>query len=274
VRRRLGTLGASALLFTHVAHAETPCEPDATGCEKAPAEKPEADASADDRAVVNASGLVPLKELNRRPYVGLWFADLRTHEFGLGVSLFSLGLSGSIASPDGMGGSMRASVDGANADFGGISGSYYLPLVGYTPNLSIGLLPELHLMLGGVASGSTSNYTDARAETKVGSALELPVLAMFRIGRHASRYSDWAISLGGGAGVSLVSFNSGQPISDSGSWLSPVFRIEAGYSSFKVGFESSLGAHKAYSSDAAADRVAYRTQTLTLTLTTQPDQED
>jgi hypothetical protein len=241
----------------------------ATPTSRAWAEAPAEPESEPEPRLVNASGLVPLRELNSRPYAGLWLYDFRFHEYELGLGATSLGVSGNIVV-----GQMTIPVSDSAALFLGPMGSYYLPLVGYSPSVSFGLVPELHLQLGGFAGGTTTNYTDELAQTKVGTALQIPLFAMLRVGKHASRYSDWEVSLGAGIGVSLLSFNTGQPVRDSGSYLAPALRAELGYGSFKLGFESALGSHDNFDANSTPVRLAYRAQTLTLTLIGGPDPED
>ena len=74
--------------------------------------------------------------------------------------------------------------------------------------------------------------------------------------------------------MALLSFNTGQPVRDSGTYLAPALRAELGYESFKVGFESALGGHDNFDANSTPVRLAYRAQTLTLTFITRPDPED
>jgi hypothetical protein len=95
-----------------------------------------------------------------------------------------------------------------------------------------------------------------------------------RVGKHASRYSDWDISLGAGAGVTLLRFNTGQPVSDRGSYLAPVLRAEVGYGGIKLGYEMTIGSHDNFDSSTDPVRLAYSAQTLALTILFSPDPED
>ncbi|MGC4087017.1 MAG: hypothetical protein QM756_03770 [Polyangiaceae bacterium] len=109
---------------------------------------------------------------------------------------------------------------------------------------------------------------------EIGTALALPVFLMARFGRHASRYGDSTFSFAAGAGATLLTFNTGQPVADSGTFVQPVVKLELGFSSYKVGFATALGYHDNFSSDSAPLRVGYRTQLITFSFINQPDPED
>jgi len=256
MRKILGslTLLLASALGHEVAHAEETCRDGDPDCPETSGQP----------RVINVSALVPLKELNRRPYSGVWFADLRYHEYELGLSVLSLNLKGRALTED---------VEGSNT-YVGITGSYYFPLLGFTPNLSLGLVPELHALLGGFYGGSSSSALDELSETKVGTALVLPAYLMARVGGQASRYGDWPVSFGAGVGISLVSFTAGEPVADSGTFAQPLMKFEAAYSSFKLGFSTGLGFHDNFKSPDATVRLSYRPTLFTLTLVTQPDPED
>jgi len=260
----LALLLASALGHD-VARAEEKCRYGDTDCEeKSEGLNAEPEDEAGKPRSINVSGLVPLEELNRRPYAGVWFADLRYHEFEVGLSTLSLNLKGQALTED---------VEGSNT-YLGFMGSYYFPLLGFTPNMSVGLVPELHALLGGIYSGSSSSSLDELEESKVGTALVIPAYLMARIGGHASRYGNWPVSFGAGVGMSLLTFNAGEPVADSGTFVQPLIKIEAAYRAFKLGFATGLGFHDNYKSSDATVRLSYHPQLFTLTFVTQPDPED
>lgn len=226
--------------------------------------------------VINVSGLVPLKELNRKPYAGMWFADFRFHEMDFGISVVNLVVKGKVRTSFFNGQETVVSdedVEGANA-YAGLNVGYYIPLLGYTRHFSVGLLPELHLLLGGIYSGSSSSSMNDLRGSKVGTALALPVYLMARVGAHASRYGDWPIALGAGAGATLYTFNLGEPVADSGTFIQPQFKLEAAYSIFKLGYAMGIGYHDNFASSSDQIRLSYLTQFITLNLATQANPED
>ncbi len=224
---------------------------------------------------LSVSGLVPLKELNRQPYAGAWFADLRFHNLELGLAFQTASLDGSLQgsddNPQVIAGLAQEDVSG-NLQYVSFSGAYYVPLLGYTPEFSVGLLPMLRLGAGGFYSGSSSSALDGRSESKVGTLIELPIFAMARLGRNASRYGAWDLSVGAGVGVSLIHFSAGDPIVNSAGYLAPALRIEAAYSFFQVGYEMALSSHE--QSLGGADHLAYRVHTFTLGCVWQPPADD
>lgn len=224
---------------------------------------------------LSVSGLVPLKELNRQPYAGVWFADFRFHNLELGLASQTASLDGSLHgsddNPQVIGGLAQQDVSGS-LQYISFSGAYYVPLVGYTPEFSIGLLPMLRLGAGGFYSGSSSSTLDGRSESKIGTVIELPVFAMARLGRNASRYAAWDVSLGAGVGVSVIDFSAGDPIVNSAGYAAPAVRLEAAYSFFQVGYEMALSSHdKALG---GADHLAYRVHSFTLGFVWQPPADD
>jgi hypothetical protein len=275
-RAPFALLLASALTHS-VAHAEEKCRMGDTDCEER-AEKlnSEPESEAGEPRLINVSGLVPLKELNRRPYAGMWFIDLRFHAYEVGLSVLSLSLEGKVRGEFNNGQGVTAiteDVAGVNS-YAGFMGSYYFPLLGYTPNVSVGLAPELHAVLGGIYSGSSSSALNDLSDKKIGTALLVPVFLMARIGGHASRYGDWPVSFGAGIGAGLITFNAGEPVVDSGSFVQPMLKFEVAYHAFKLGFATGLGRHDNFTSSDATVRLAYRPQLLTLSFVSQPDPED
>lgn len=262
-------------LWSGAARAEEKCRLGDTDCEERQGPlNPEPEEG--EPRVINVSGLVPLKELNRQPYAGLWFADFRFHEMDVGISGVNLLLKGKVRTSfyDGQETVVNdEDVEGSSA-YAGLNVGYYVPLIGYTRHFSVGLLPELHLLLGGIYSGSSSSSMNSLAGSNVGTALALPVYLMARVGAHASRYGSWPVSFGAGAGASLVTFNFGDPVADSGTFIQPQFKIEAAYSIFKLGYAMGLGFHDNFASSNDQIRLSYLTQFLTLNLATQVDPEN
>jgi len=211
---------------------------------------------------IAVTGLVPLKELNRRPYEGVWFADFRLHDYGLGLAVEPVNLSITTrASLVTNGVSMPSTTtDSERLDFAGVFANYWLPLIGYSTEVSAGLLPGVKLEIGG---GADSDGISA--------ALDLPIFALARIGRNASRYAEWPVSLGAGVGFDLVHF-SGGPDSKSQTYLAPDLRLEAGYGMFQVGYEAQLGSHS--TSFDANTTIAYSTSVFTLGVVEQPEPDE
>ncbi len=248
-----------------------PCE----GIECSDEESAVSDATTDDGApsdssaqhTVNVSGLVPLKELNQRPYSKAWLGDLRFHAADLGFSVTSLSVSGYVAGSffDGtVQQSTLEKIDGS-LTFGGVWAGYYQPLLGYTPNFSVGLFPAIHLGIGASYSGNSSSaLSDLRDGSKLGKLLRVPVLASARLGGRASRYADWDFSLGAGIGVELVSFSTGEPVSASATYLAPVARVEAAYGFVHVFAEVALTAHDDFASPQDPVRLSYQQKSVGL----------
>ena len=216
---------------------------------------------------VAVTGLVPLQELNRRPYEGVWFADFRLHNYVIGLSVEQVHLdittpitliANGVSTPS-------TSTDSGRIDFAGAFGNYWLPLLGYSTELSAGLLPGIKLQVGGTYSGSGDSSDGIKT------ALDLPIFAMVRLGHHASRYARWPFSLGAGAGFDLVHFGGG-PDSSSQTYVAPDLRLEVGYGFFQLGYETQLGSH-ATSLDAHTT-LAYSTSVFTLGVLVQPEPDE
>lgn len=210
---------------------------------------------------VNVSGLVPLKELNQRPYRKAWLGDLRFHAADVGLSITSLSVSGQVAGSFFDGLSQRATLEQIDGTltYGGVWAGYYQPLFGYTPNFSVGLFPAIHLGIGASYSGNSSSaLSELRDGGKLGKLLRVPVFASARLGGRASRYADWDLSLGAGVGVELVSFATGEPVSASSTYLAPVARVEAAYGFAHVFAEVALAAHDDFASPQDPVRLSYQ----------------
>ncbi|MFZ5893064.1 MAG: hypothetical protein ACOY0T_18535 [Myxococcota bacterium] len=265
----------AGVLMHGLAHAEEKCRLGDVDCEeRANQLNPEPEEG--EPKLINVSGLVPLAELNRQPYAGTWFADFRFHEYEVGLSIVNLALQGKVRTSFFNGQETIVSdqdVEGLNT-YVGVMGTYYLPLVGVTRHFSVGLVPELHATLGGFYGGSSSSSMNDLADKKIGTALAVPVYLMARLGRHASRYGDWPFSLGAGVGATFVTFNFGEPVVDSGSFLQPQFKLEAAYRSFKLGYAMGLTFHDNFSSNTDQIRLSYLTQYLALSFISQPDPEE
>lgn len=195
----------------------------------------DAEDAASSQAAVNASGLVPLAQLNRRPYENLWFADFRYHQAEFGLSIQFLKIRGTVPTD-----TEPATFDGA-APCLGFNGGYYLPMVGLTPNLSLGLLPELQLMF---VFAFTGNKEGGDADALAGKPLQvlwqLPLHAMARFGHHASRVSTFPISLGAGIGATVYYGAVGEPVKQELATVVPSVRFEVGYSIARFSLETSL----------------------------------
>jgi len=226
----------------------------------APAEAPHGES-------VAVTGLVPLKELNRRPYEGVWFADFRFHNYSLGLSVEEVNLD--IGTPSTLivdGVSMpTTSTDSGRIDFAGVYGSYWLPLIGYSTEFSAGLLPSIKLQVGGMYSGS------GESSDGIKTAVDLPIFAMARLGHHASRYAHWPVSLGGGVGFDFVHFGGGPDV-NSQTYLAPDLRLEIGYGIFELGYEAQLGNHA--TNFGANTTIAYSTNVFTLGVVVQPEPDE
>lgn len=242
-----------------------PCQ----GIECSDEEAAVSDASADEAGAaemaaqrsVNVSGLVPLKELNQRPYSKAWLGDLRFHALDVGLSVTSLSVSGNVAGSFFDGTAQQATLEEIDGTltYGGVWAGYYQPLFGYTPNFSVGLFPAIHVGLGASYSGNSSSaLSELRDGGKLGKLLRVPVLASARLGGRASRYADWDWSLGAGLGVELVSFSTGEPVSASSTYVSPVARVEAAYGFVHVFAEAALTAHDDFASPQDPVRLSYR----------------
>ena len=220
------------------------------------------------------SGLVPLKELNRQRYAGVWLFDFRFHNVGFGLAAQTVAVDGSLRGSFYDGQVVRDVQEETSGklQYGSLCAQYYLPLVGYTPEVSIGLVPMLRFGLGGVYSGSGTSALASRRESKLGTLIELPVFAMARVGAHASRYGAWDFSLGAGVGASFVHLSAGEPATNSAGYLAPALRVEAAYSIFQLGYEMALST--AQKSLGGSDQLSYRMQTFTLAVVLQPASDD
>jgi len=266
----VGLASVVACLLSHAARAdqsELAPEDDLAETPRSPA----ADARPNS---ISVSGLVPLKELNRQPYAGIWFMDLRRHNFEIGLAVQTASVDGSVLGSFNNGQFIQDEQESVSGklEYGSLFGGYYLPVVGYTPEFSIGLLPMVRLGVGGSYSGSDSSALADRKEAKVGTLLELPVFAMARAGKHASRYGAWDISLGAGIGFSFIDLSAGEPIANSAAYLAPALRFEAAYGIFQAGYEMALSSHD--KSFGGADHLSYRVSTITLAVVLQPEPDD
>jgi hypothetical protein len=270
--RACSFMGGLVVALPGVAEA-APCE----GIECSDEEAAVEDAGANDAAAadtsaprsVNVSGLVPLKELNQRPYSKAWLGDLRFHAMDIGLSVTSLSVSGNVAGSFFDGTAQRATLEQIDGrlTYGGVWAGYYQPLFGYTPNFSVGLFPAIHLGLGASYSGNSSSaLSGLRDGGTLGKLLRIPVFATARLGGRASRYADWDLSFGAGVGVELVSFSTGEPVSASSTYLAPVARVEAAYGFVHVFAEAGLTAHDDFASPQDAVRLSYQQKSIGLGL--------
>ncbi len=78
-----------------------------------------------------------------------------------------------------------------------------------------------------IASGSSSGIF----------GYQVPVLATFRYGTHASEDADADFLFGTGIGATLSGFSIQDQISEQGQYITPTFMLEAGYNDWKVRFD-------------------------------------
>ena len=212
------------------------------------------------------SSFSDLAELNRLPYSGLWFFDGRFHNLGAGFVVTRLSVAGSAQTSQ-----MTTQNVSEKLDYYGFFGDYYVPLLGYSPELSVGLLPVLKLEAGGFFD-TTNNALSDRTEAELGILVELPVFAMARIGRRASRVGAWDLSVGAGVGLSLIHFSAGGPIVSSPSYLAPALRLEVAYKVFQLAYESALSSHD--ESFGGADHLRYQSHSIMIGAFFQPEVDD
>ena len=192
--------------------------------------------------VVNVSGLVPLRELNRAPYSGIWLLDGRFHSLSFGIGIQPWGVRGGVSERTENPAEPRAASFDGRLVFVGLQAAYYVPLVGYTPEFSVGLLPELQASVG--SFGGTSQGTIDEHGGGLGTLLSAPVFVMARVGDAASRYGTLGYSLGAGFGARYSTFKFFEPFIDSGTQVSPMLRFEVALGFAQLGYEHSFSSYR------------------------------
>jgi len=82
------------------------------------------------------------------PYTEIWFPD-QVHDFTFVASANLLDVRGSVLIPDAVKGTpARADAISGTIPNSGLHLAFYVPLVGYTRNFSVGLLPEFRPVSG------------------------------------------------------------------------------------------------------------------------------
>lgn len=230
--------------------------------------------------VLRHSGLVPLEDLNRQRYKKIWFADLRFHASEFGFTIQTMNVTGHVLATSGGTGPgsdvvFRTPVE-AGLPLFGLTGNYYVPLVGFSPAASLGLLPELNLLLVAPATGDSVTPAVDPVGARLGTGIAVPLFLMGRVGQHASRVSRSKVSLGAGVGVVAAAFNLGEPIAEKATFLVPAARIEVGYSVFKLSYETYLSSYDTSYSAAQGGqpKLSYRAAGVALTFLLQPEADD
>lgn len=221
----------------------------------------------------SAGGLVPLAQLQRRKYERTWFADLRVHDFSLGLSLLPIALSGeeSVPANPAQGRQARTDTIRGSAFYGGVYAAYYVPLVGYSPNFSVGLLPELHAGIGALGDDfSPPGNLVSQADSELGTLLRAPLLLMARLGHNASRSGDWRFAVNLGFGPVFVRVDTGNPALGTVTYLAPGARLSIVFHAFELGLETEVAEHDDFSSASDPLRMSYLASALTLSLRMAP----
>lgn len=218
--------------------------------------------------------LVPLVELKSRKYEKAWFADFQVHDLSLGLSVSPIELSGEVSVPadPAQGGQGRTEPISGTIPFGGIYAAYYLPLVGYSPNFSVGLLPELHAGIGAVGDNlSQTSSVISDGDDELGTVLRAPLFLMARLGYNASRYGNWGFAANLGFGPVLLRVNTGNPALGTVTYVAPGARASVAFHAFELGLETEVARHDDFSSSSEAIRVSYLGAALTLSLRFAPN---
>lgn len=217
--------------------------------------------------------LVPLVELKSREYQKTWFADFQVHDLSLGLSLLPVELSGevSVAADAAQGSEARNETVRGTIPYGGIYFAYYLPLVGHTPNFSVGLLPELQVGVGAMGDNySQTSRVISDADEELGTVLRAPLFLMARLGYNASRYGNRRFSVNLGFGAVLARVNTGNPVLGAVTYVAPGARASVAFHRFELGLESEVLEHDDFSSSSDAIRISYLAAALTLSLRLAP----
>jgi len=257
---------ASSLLFTTLlassAHA---VEPESAAGQVRTATQQPSPPPANER-------LVPLVELRSRKYQKLWLGDFHVHDFSVGLTLLSMDLSGAVsvaADPLLERPARDDSIRGSMAYFG-IHLNYYVPLVGYTPDFTVGLLPELQVGVGGTTYTETTPRLDAE-EGGLGSVLRVPLFAMARLGYNASAYGSWPFCVNLGLGAALLRINTGSPMIATVTYVAPSVRVSVAFHAAELGVETELGEHRDFSSPSDPIRMSYHSTIFTLSARAAPN---
>jgi hypothetical protein len=215
--------------------------------------------------------LVPLAKLKSRPYEKLWFADFQVHDFTVGLTVLAVKARGAASVPADPLRGYPARTDSVYGilPYGGLHFAYYVPLVGYSPDFSVGLLPELQIGAGAIGH----NYTQTtplitEGEHNLGTVIRAPLFAMARLGYNASRYGAWPVCLNLGLGGALLRVNTGTPLLGTATYFAPSARVSVAFGFAEVGFETELGRYNDFSSSSEPVRMSYQAQTYTLSART------
>lgn len=218
--------------------------------------------------------LVPLVKLKSRKYEKIWFADFQVHDLSLGLFLSPIDLSGQVSVPadPAQGRQARNDPISGTIPYGGIYFAYYLPLVGHSPNFSVGLLPELQAGVGAIGDNLTqTSSVISEADDELGTLLRVPVFLMARLGYNASRYGNWPFTVNLGFGAALLRLNIGNPVLGTVTYVAPGARASVAFRRFELGLESEVAQHEDFSSPADPIRVSYLAAALTLSLRFAPN---
>jgi hypothetical protein len=210
---------------------------------------------------------VSLAELKSRPYQKLWFADFHVHDFTVGLTLLTMKVRGAASVPADPVREYPARTDSVYGilAYGGLHFSYYVPLVGYSPDFSVGLLPELQIGAGGGTYTETTPML-TEGDNELGSVIRAPLFAMARLGYNASRYGSWPVLVNLGLGAALVRVNTGSAGLRTVTYLAPSARVSAAFGLAEVGFETELGRYNDFSSSTEPARISYQATTYTLSI--------
>jgi hypothetical protein len=223
--------------------------------------------------MASSDRLVPLAELKSRSYQKTWFGDFRVHDLSLGLSLLPVELSGEVSVPadPAQGRQARNDTIHGTVPYGGVYFAYYLPLLGYTPNFSVGLLPELHVGVGAIGDNfSQTSRVISEGDDNLGTLFRAPLFLMARLGYNASRYGNRRFSVNLGFGAVLVRVSSGNPVLGTSTYLAPGARASVAFRAFELGLESEVARHDDFTSSSDAIRISYLAAALTLSLRIAP----
>lgn len=225
---------------------------------------------------VSNDRLVPLAELRSRQYQKTWFADFRVHDLSSGLAVLSIDMAGEVSVPGDPERGTQARNDAvkATAPYAGIYFAYYLPLIGYTPNFSVGLLPELELGVGAIGDNySQDSPVISEADDDLGTVVRAPLFVTGRLGYNASRYGNRKYSVNLGFGAVLVRLDTGNPVLGTVTYVAPGARVSVAFHVFELGLETEVARHDAFSSSDAI-RLSYLAAALTLSLRFAPSQAE
>ena len=209
--------------------------------------------------VTDSSELLPLWESKRIPYAGAWSLDWHFHGLQLGFATLTqtfqptarqtggastadavgaddagARIVSAVANPDLLAATSESDIalgDALGVTALGVTANFYVPVAGYSPELSLGLLPALHLL---VRSGSTALNERESAHP----SLRLPLTVVARYGTLASRFANSSLSVGAGLGLEwLVGDAQRSPATKP----LPMLRLEFGIDTYQFSYEGTLG---------------------------------